>query len=132
MDRMLRLALPVMVLLAAAYVAWQNLDGDGEYLLLPFVEVLPFVGEGLYARGLATSGLLGGLGLISLGAQALSWRRAVARERRDDAHMGEAEQLRTWHEENAWDGDVLETEAEEQPVSGAGSRAGDETPARGD
>ena len=37
---------------AAVFVAWQNLDGDGEFWLLPYLELLPFVGADLQARGL--------------------------------------------------------------------------------
>jgi len=99
---MLRLALPVLVLLATGFVAWQNLDGDAEFWLLPYVEVLPGVGSDLHARGLATVAILGALGVISLGLQALSWRRARLREGRDQHAMDQAEALREWHEEHAW------------------------------
>jgi len=117
-----RLALPALVVFAAVFVAWQNLDGDGEFWLLPYLELLPFVGADLQARGLATAGLIGGLGLISTGLQGLSWRRAHRREAADQAELASVDALRDWHEAHAWDG-VLDVGR--VSVDGLSERAGD-------
>ena len=100
---MTRLALPILVLLAAAFIALQNGDGDGEFWLLPYVEVLPWVGRDLAARGSVTWQIIAGLGVVSLGVQAWSWRLAALRRRRWDDQEAAVDALRTWTERYSWE-----------------------------
>lgn len=100
---MTRLALPTLVLLAAAFIALQNGDGDGEFWLLPYVEVLPWVGRDLAARGAVTWQIIAGLGCLSLGVQAWSWRRAVLRRRHWEDQAAAVDALRAWTERYSWE-----------------------------
>lgn len=120
---MLRLALPAFLLLAAGFVTWQNLDGDAEYYLLPFLDVLPFVGEDLPARGVATSVVLFGFAGLSLVLQGWSWARARRREREVQDVMDEADAVRDWRESAAWD-EALTSEEDPPAAPGADGRPG--------
>jgi hypothetical protein len=99
---MFRFIAPLILLGAASFVAYSNHDGDGEFLLLPFVEVLPWVGDGLQARGDATWQLLGGMGLVYLGFAGWGAMRRRERRRDDDEQMAEAEKFREWREATPW------------------------------
>lgn len=110
---MLRFALPLFLVLAAAFVTWQNLDGDGEFFLLPLVEVLPGVGEDLAARGRATSAILFGFAGLSFVLQGLAFRRSQRRKREIDQAMESVDAVRDWQDEAAWDDRLTEREGPE-------------------
>ena len=99
---MMRFVAPLILAAAAGFVAYSNHDGDNEFFLLPFVEVLPWVGDSLQARGDATWQILAGMAVVSVGISAWSTLRRRARIKQDDSEMQDADKLREWKEATPW------------------------------
>ena len=81
---MWRMIFPLILIGAAGYVYFEGHNEDGRFLVFPFTDMIPGVGDDLVARADASAVILGIVALLSAGIQVAFGLRARARARAQD------------------------------------------------